>query len=232
MNTGLRDIDVIILCGGLGKRIRTIIDDKPKPMASVGGRPFLDQIMDYVADYGLSRFILCTGYKAKIIEHYYQNKRLFGTILFSEEKKPLGTAGALKNAKRHIKSDPFLVMNGDSICKLDLAEFLRFHIDRDALVSIALVNSKDASDVGAVSLDNTQRVIKFREKSSLRNPGNLINAGIYIFNKKVLSLIPEGKFYSLEYDLFPKLDRCYGFITNNVLIDIGTPEGYEKAKQI
>lgn len=257
MNIDPKDIDVVILCGGLGKRLRAAVNDRPKPIAEIKGRPFLDLLMDYVSSFGFSRFILCIGYKGELIRYYYENGHISphqfssscylrehdkvllknwcgdisGGVLFSEENSPLGTAGAVKNAKRFIKNSPFIVMNGDSICKLNLIEFLEFHMSKNALVSIALTASMDVSSFGTVELDETQRIIRFSEKTKSSDSNNLINAGVYIFNKEALSSIPENKNYSLEYNLFPKLDRCYGYITNGELIDIGTPEGYEMAKK-
>jgi D-glycero-alpha-D-manno-heptose 1-phosphate guanylyltransferase len=113
----IKDIDVFILCGGLGSRLRAVSKGNPKPMVIVNGRPFVDSIIDYFAGFGCRRFVLGTGYKAKVIEDYYcENKRSELKILFSREKTPLGTGGAVKKARKLLASDPVLVINGDSIC--------------------------------------------------------------------------------------------------------------------
>lgn len=228
-----QDIDVVMLCGGRGERLRNIIKDRPKPMAEIKGKPFLDILIDYVAGFGFRRFILCIGYKGDFIKRYYQNRDVSFTILFSEEKTQLGTAGALKNAAPLIKSNSFLVMNGDSFCKLDLNEFINFHINKNALFSIALVKANPGSDYGVVNLDSLGRTTSFNEKTKTTDRG-FFNAGIYLFRNDIFSLIPANKSSSLEYDLFPNLinKSFYGYITENELIDIGIPERYRKAMQI
>ncbi|MDO8126567.1 MAG: nucleotidyltransferase family protein [Candidatus Brocadiales bacterium] len=227
-----KEIDAILLCGGLGKRLRDVVNDRPKVMAEIDGRPFLDVLIDFVASYGFRRFILCMGYMGHKIKQHYQSKTGSVDILFSEEKEPLGTGGAIKNAEPLIKSNPFLVMNGDSFCPLNLDEFINFHLTKRALLSIALANVKQTSDYGAIGLDDSKRILSFDEKG--RKKKGLVNAGVYLFDRRVLSLIPDNTPYSLEHDLFPQLANreLYGYITQESFIDIGTPERFEKAKEI
>ena len=231
-----KEIDVLILCGGLGKRLRGVVNDKPKPLADINSRPFLDILIDYVASYGFRRFILCIGYMGDVIKQHYQTRESSLTILFSEEREPLGTGGAIKNAEPLIQSNPFLAMNGDSFCPVDLCAFLDFHTSKGALFSIALVRARETQDYGVIALGESQRIVSFDEKKVWTGPypsPSFINAGIYLFESHILSLIPSHKNFSLEYDLFPKvIDReFYGYVTSETLIDIGTPERYEKAKQ-
>jgi NDP-sugar pyrophosphorylase family protein len=228
-----KDIDVLILCGGLGKRLRSVVSDRPKPMAEVGNAPFLDLLINYTSSFGFKRFILCIGYKGDFIKDYYSRKSNSFEMLFSEERKLLGTAGAIKNAEKLIQSNPFLVMNGDSFCKIDLNEFFNFHNSKKAILSIALTEIKENIDCGFIILDSSGKIESFIEKGKVEG-SSYVNAGIYLFQKEILSLIPQNKSYSLEYDLFPILanGRIYGYITKNELIDIGTPERYEKAKRI
>ena len=229
-----KDIDVVILCGGLGTRLRKIINDRPKPMAEINKRPFLDVLIDYVSSYGFTRFILCTGYKGDVIRKHYESRNLPLTFLFSEERESLGTAGAIKNAESHIKNHVFLAMNGDSFCNINIRKFIYFHILKNAFASIALVLKELSTDCGTVKLNDTSRITGFHEKiEPMAN--SFVNAGMYLFNKEVLSLIPANRSYSLEYDLFPaiiSIKNVYGFNTNQQLIDIGTPEKYELAKKI
>ena len=220
----------LVLCAGEGQRLRPLTSDRPKPMAEINGYPFLDILINYVSSFGARRFILCAGHQSSYIADYYAKAANPWDLVISEEKNPLGTGGAVKNAEKFIKSDPFLVMNGDCFCPVDLGNFLSFHKNKKAFLSIVVAQSKDSKDFGSVVLDNSERVINFSEKA---NKGRaLVNAGIYLFEEKALSMIPANKKYSLEYDLFPKaIDRnCYGLRTNEELIDIGTPERYEYAK--
>lgn len=229
----LSKIDVVILCGGFGKRLQTIIKDVPKPMAKIKQRPFLDILIGFIASYGFRRFILCTGYKADIIEKYYRQKNSDLSIEFSMEEKPLGTGGAIKNAENYIKSSPFLVANGDSFCKIHLKEFVDFHFKRGALISIAVTNTDVCDDYGVITINNLQQIVKFNEKiKGYKN--RLINAGFYLLQREVFSLMPEKDIFSIERDFFPEIIKrnLYAFETQESLIDIGTPERYEKAKHL
>jgi len=205
-------IDVVILCGGKGERLKGVVDDRPKPMAEVNGRPFLDILLDYIAGFGLRRFILCVCHKGDFIKNYYQNRNVPFSILFSDEKKPLGTAGAIKHAEPLIESSPFLVINGDSFCRLDLNAFIDFHIKKKALFSMALSKLKDAAEYGRVVLDKSGKIIGYNEKTGPGSEDNFVNAGIYLFDKSIFSKIPENKKCSIEYEIFPRLvgERFYG----------------------
>ncbi len=229
MVVDLREIDVVILCGGLGTRLRPVILDRPKVLAKIGEKTFLDILIGELTEQGFRNIILCVGYLKDKIKDHFQYERDYN-ISFSEEEEPLGTGGALKKARPLIKSDPFMVLNGDSICKINFRDFYGFHVSKKASLSMVLVRTKEAKDFGSVVLDKSQRITSFKEKVAGRDE-SLINAGIYIMQKDIFSLMPEEKHFSLEYDFFPKLieDKCYGFITDNELIDIGTPERYEKA---
>ncbi len=240
-NINLHSMEVIILCGGLGKRLRPIIYDHPKVLAKIGNTTFLDILINNISIYELKNITLCIGHlKDHVKRHfcYYcdgnNNCNHNGyNIKFSEEEEPLGTGGALKNAIPSIRCDTFIAMNGDSICNVDYRDLVNFHINKNALLSMVLVRSLTSKDYGTVLLDNSQRIISFNEKTT-NNKESLINAGIYIMQKDILYHMPKGKTFSLEYDLFPKLcnDRFYGFITEGEVIDIGTPERYEKATDI
>lgn len=232
MRTGSHTIDVVILCGGLGTRLRNTVHDRPKPMAEINHHPFLDILVNYSYKHGFNRFIFCTGYKGESIRKYYENKEYPASFLFSEEKEPLGTAGAIKNAESLIDSRVFFVLNGDSFCNLNMRSFLEFHASKESCASVALTSVNKSNDCGVVKITDTHRIISFHEKVGMDTYG-FVNAGIYIFDKNILSCIPIGKSYSLEYDLFPILiqqKHIYGFVTEQRFIDIGIPERYELAK--
>lgn len=227
-----KNIDVVILCGGLGTRLKGVVNDRPKPMAEINGLPFLDILIDYVANCGFTRFILCVGYKGDFIKKYYEDKENGLTFFVSQEDKPLGTAGAIKNAEPFIKSDIFLVLNGDSFCPININDFLTFHINKKALLSIALTHTEHSSDYGIIRINDNQKILSFTEKTRVNNI-SLINAGVYFFDKTILKEIKTGQKVSLEYDLFPAIlnKDIYGYVTNEKLIDIGTPERLEMAKE-
>jgi NDP-sugar pyrophosphorylase family protein len=227
-----KDIDVVILCGGLGTRLKDVVDDRPKSMAEINGRPFLDILVDYVAGYGFTRFILCTGFKGDLIRRHYENKR--GRLMFvvSGEDQPLGTGGAIKNAESLIRSDMFLALNGDSLCEIDIEDFIKFHIRKGGFISVAVTGMESPIDYGIIRLDRNQKVIGYGEKIPVSG-NEIINAGLYVFDKKILKEIPAGKKLSLEYDVFPGiLDKgVYGYVVEKRLLDIGTPERLEIARK-
>lgn len=230
MNLKIGKIDIIILCGGRGKRIKKVSKGKPKVLLEVDGKPFIDILIDYFFQQGLRRFILSLGYSRECIKKHFRSSNY--NVVFSEEDYPRGTAGAIKRAELFVKSPFFFVANGDSICSLNLKEFYDFHVKNRGIMSMALAKAKKQEDYGIVRIDDSKRVISFREKTE--NKKNLfINAGIYLMKKDIFKFIPEDKEISVEYDIIPKiLDRgCYGYITNDELIDIGTPCRYKQARR-
>ncbi len=232
MNRRFNKVDVVILCGGLGKRLRPVIKDRPKVMAKVNGRPFLDILIEYLSGQGFKRLILCIGYMGKAIKYYYRAKSVPLEIVYSEEKKPLGTGGALRAAKSLIGSKTFLVLNGDSFCPVNFSKFFDFHLAKKALFSIALTRLKHGQNCGKVKLDNNQRIVNFKEKAAIKNK-EYSSVGIYLLEKRIFTLMGNKRKFSLEYDFFPTLiisKKCFGYTTRKSLIDIGTPATYRKAQ--
>lgn len=221
----MKNIDAVILCGGLGKRLRPAVSDRPKSLARINGVAFLDILITYVASFGLKRFILCSGYMGNIIKKHYQQIPGDLEIVFSQEKEPLGTGGAIKNAQSLIQSSPFLVLNGDSFCKLNLPDFYKFHLRKKAVLSVALSKPEDNQNCGVVILDNKERIVKFNEKVKPVK-GSRRSAGIYLMKREIFQFMGRNKPFSLEYDLFPALagKNCYGYYCKKDFIDIGTPQ--------
>lgn len=229
------NIDVFILCGGEGKRLRSVVSDKPKAMADIGGRPFLERIIENLVSSGFGKIILGVGHlRDQIIGHFsVYRSGVFSKIEFSEEEYPLGTGGAVKKAKELIKGDHFMVMNGDVFLSLDFGEFYSRHLENDSLLTMALADTDDVGDYGSVELDKDGRIVSFREKL-LKKENGLINAGAYLMKREIFSHMPERENFSLEQDLFPeilKTRRCCGFVGADFL-DIGVPERYEAAKRL
>ncbi|MGO8707037.1 MAG: nucleotidyltransferase family protein [Terracidiphilus sp.] len=224
----------LLLVGGLGTRLRSVVPSLPKPLASVGKKSFLELLIRQLKHQGIRRVILCTGYLADQVETEFGDGRAFDLeISYSKELEPLGTAGAVKLAQSQLGSaSEFLVMNGDSFLEIDLRRFIQFHRDHAALVSMAVVRVEDFSRYGTVQVDDNQKVIGFLEKAGSSGPG-LVNGGIYVFSPEVLDYIPQGR-SSLEKDVFPHLlnEGVYALEHNGMFIDIGTPEDYARAQQL
>jgi len=226
----LAESTALILSGGLGTRLRSVVSDRPKVLAPVAGRPYLTHLLDQLAEAGLRRAVLCTGYRAD------QVRAAFGTrygeldVAYSEETEPLGTGGALRLALPQVESTTVLVLNGDSYCAADLAGFWSFHRNRQSAASLLLTRVADTRRFGSVSLDVAGRISQFREKGRAPGPG-LINAGIYLLARRLIEAIPVRRAVSLERDVFPTLvgSDLSGFATSSAFIDIGTPESYAAA---
>jgi len=225
------ECDCLILCGGLGKRLRGVVEDVPKVMADVNGRPFLDYMIEYLKSQDIERIVLCTGYKAEMVEDYYRDHAFDLTIDFSREWEPLGTAGGLKNAEEIISSNPMFVLNGDSFLPVDLQSLLDFHLEKKALASMIVTEVPASDDYGSVVLDENKRITAFDEKIE-GGSARLVNAGIYCFDQEVLGYIPSDQKCSLERDIFPQLTvhGFFGYRVSGQFMDIGTPERYRSAQ--
>jgi NDP-sugar pyrophosphorylase family protein len=222
--------DFLILCGGLGTRLRAVTGETPKVMAEVQGEPFLDFLIRYLVKQGARRIILCAGYKAESLKSHYQ--KLFKDIdlVFSIEPEPLGTGGAFKNAQKHVKSEYVFGLNGDCFTPVDYQVLLDSSLARKALATLVAVLIKGNKDFGTVVLDQEDRITAFKEKFATKEV-QYINAGIYCFHRSLFDRMPSGRF-SIEYDLFPKMigEKFFGFKVDAPFIDIGTPERFEWAK--
>lgn len=218
----------------MGTRLRSVLPDTPKPMAPISGRPFLEYLLAQVRLAGYTDVILCVGYKAEAIENYFGDGSKYSLqVRYSREQELLGTAGALSVAKSDIRSDPFLVMNGDSYCAVDFAALVNQHKLRGAEATIATTWVDDQSRYGNVVLGSEDTIVGFREKGQTSGAG-YINGGIYVLNQSVLDLIPWGKCYSIERDIFPGLagKGLYAFKTSGMFIDIGIPSELERSQTI
>lgn len=224
--------DVVILCGGLGTRLRAVVSDRPKPMADVGGKPFLELLIDEAERQGFKRFILCVGHRAEFIRDYFSGRQDVA-IEFSEEPEPLGTGGALKLCETLLETPTTLVLNGDSFCAVDLRGFLTFHRVQHGVATIAVVDAGERRDGGVVHVSPSGRVVRFAEKAQPEGRAWL-NAGIYALERRVFALIPEGRASSLEKDVFPVLvpKGLYAFPSTKPLHDIGTPERLEEFRRL
>jgi D-glycero-alpha-D-manno-heptose 1-phosphate guanylyltransferase len=226
----LAKIDVVILCGGMGTRVRSISPDLPKALMPFAGRPFIDILIESLLPFGFSRFVLCVGHLREKLRAHFQARDY--EVVFSEEEEPLGTGGALKNAAAMITGSLFLVMNGDSICPVDFNRFHAFHLQKGGILSLALAKPQAGQDYGAIEVDDNQRVTSFREKKECKE-AMFVNGGIYFIKRVVFDYMPAKACFSLEYDFFPKVlgKGCYGFQTDAEVIDIGTPDRYVQALQ-
>lgn len=234
MSQILNKTDALILCGGKGTRLQSVLSDRPKIMAEFNDRPFLAILLEDLKAHGFHRVVLATGYKAEVIENYCQKNNHGLEICFSKETEPLGTGGALVLAKDYLKSDPFFVLNGDSFCELDFNAICAQHIRRDCLITMVLSEATDSSDYGQVAVDDCGCIVSFQEKVPGEAASYAINAGVYVMSPKVFALLPKEKKFSLERDYFATLKKgkACAHMTQSSFIDIGTPERFKQAKDL
>lgn len=224
------NLDVIILAGGKGTRLASIVFDRPKPLALIQGKPFLDLLIEKLQKMSIiHRIILAIGYKAEQIKERYKEKK---NIFFSEEKSPLGTGGAIKKALSLTTSNPLLLLNGDSYLSFDLSSFLVFHKEKDADMTLCTKEVEDTSRYGSVIVDHQYRISSFKEKAQGSGPG-VINGGVYLIKSDLLNIFPSEQFLSLENDCLPKLlnKKIFSYPVAGYFIDIGTKESYLEAQK-
>jgi NDP-sugar pyrophosphorylase family protein len=224
----LSTTDIIILAGGLGTRLASILPDQPKILAPIGGgRTYLDFLLQWLKKQGGKRLIFALGHKAGAVMDYLQAHPPAGMdIAFSQENSPLGTGGALRLAAGQVRSETFLAMNGDSWVDADLNTFLKIP---PAPFSLLCVRVPDTSRFGTVDIDNGV-ITGFAEKNAARGGAGIISAGIYRFDARGLDALQAMQGPSLEKDFFEKrLDlRPTAQVVDSAFIDIGTPESLEK----
>jgi len=224
----------ILLVGGMGSRLMPLTKSTPKPMLSVAGVPFTEHQIRKAADAGISEIVLATSYKSELFEPYFGDGDKFGIkIKYAVEKTALGTGGGIKNASYLLDNcDEIVIFNGDVLSGHGLENQLDFHRKNKAEVTLYLTEVKDARAYGCVELSADKQVESFNEK--MENPkSNLINAGCYVFNPKIIEQIAADKVVSIERDTFPALltsgVKVVGYVDNAYWLDIGTPAALVKA---
>lgn len=226
--------EAIILAGGFGTRLQTVVKDVPKPMAPVDGRPFLDYVLMYLKHYGIQHVVLSTGYLAHKISGYYKDSYEGMEISYAVEETPLGTGGGIRLAMEQCDTKDILVLNGDSFFDVNLDTYFAQYRGFGSDGALALRKVGNASRYGTIIQGNEQRIAAFKEKDSVDKPG-LINGGVYLLNKELFMLsTPEAKAFSIEKDFFETrlsaITLC-GFEHDGYFIDIGIPGDYQQAQE-
>ncbi|WP_026021123.1 sugar phosphate nucleotidyltransferase [Paenibacillus senegalensis] len=226
-------MNVLLLAGGLGTRLRPMTENMPKPMAPIVNRPWLEHLILHLKEQGVQRFVIALKHYPEKIKNYFGDGRRLGvSIQYALEEKLLGTAGAIKNAES-LLDEQFIVLNADIVHDIELIPLLDFHRSHEGKVTIGLTEVEDPSAYGVVEQDDTGRILCFVEKPRLDEaPSRRINAGIYIMEKSVLAAIPSDREVSIERETFPLLigDNIgvYGTTIRGYWADMGTKERYRK----
>lgn len=225
----------LILVGGLGTRLRGVLPDLPKPMAPVRERPFLEYLLADLQCAGLQNIVFCVGHQAAKIEDYFGDGEKFGVrVEYSHERELLGTAGAIKLAQAKIKSENFLLLNGDCYNQITYAALLSQAGSTPGAATVVATRVEDRARFGSLKIDDDKRITGFEEKGAATGAG-WINAGYYVLNQSVLELIPAGAVCSLEREIFPQLvssGQLFAFQNQGAFIDIGLPEEWKRAETV
>jgi D-glycero-alpha-D-manno-heptose 1-phosphate guanylyltransferase len=221
----------IVLVGGKGTRLASVVSEVPKPMAPIAGHPFLDYLIDYLKFEGICHLVLSVGYKADVIKNHYGSGEKFGLqIDYVDELEPLGTGGAAKLAAANLGLDEFWLVNGDTLAEVSLkAAEAAFKADSTARALVVVRSVDNVDRFGSIEL-SSNRVVSMREKGKVG--AGLVNAGIYILTADILSEM-DANVFSLEEVTLPKLvqsNSLIAYTTEGYFMDIGIPESYELAQ--
>jgi len=235
-------MEAVILAGGLGTRLKPVVSDRPKPMAQVKGRPFLEYLLDYWIGQGIGRFVLSVGYLSESIRGHFGSSYRGVSIAYAVEDRPLGTGGGLMLSMDALEgSGPVLVANGDTYFPIPLSSFFEFHREKRSEVTMALREVEKADRYGTVALGKESRVSSFLAAGTgLKEGVSLINGGVYLFEREWLLRScrkwPGDEPVSLERDLFEGalFDKIpfYGLNFREMFIDIGIPADYERCQTL
>jgi NDP-sugar pyrophosphorylase family protein len=233
----LKDIDVFVIAGGLGTRMGTVLGNVPKLLAPISGRPYLAYLMDWLRRFGAARIVLGLGHQAQAVVDFLSRDVAAWEGLTVEtviEPQPLGTAGAVRFARQNLRTDPVLIMNGDSFAGANLCEFVRHHRRAHAVATLLCAEVDDAGRYGRVNLEKSGRIRGFVEKDPDFHGKSSISAGVYLFSAALLDQIAAGNASSLEREVFGRAPAgsLDAFTGRFAFIDIGTPESLARAGEV
>ena len=224
--------EAIILAGGLGTRLRSVVADLPKCMAPVAGKPFLHYVIQYLQKEGVDKFIFSVGYKYKAIEEFIQEQYPALDAEFSVEEEPLGTGGAIKLSCGKATEKNVLVLNGDTMFSVRLDKLSHFHSKHNADCTLSLKPMNNFDRYGVVELNKDHSIALFKEKQFYEI--GLINGGIYALNAENFLQEETPDKFSFEKDYLEKYfqqRKMYGLVQDEYFIDIGIPEDYNRANK-
>jgi D-glycero-alpha-D-manno-heptose 1-phosphate guanylyltransferase len=224
-------ISAIVLAGGFGTRLAAVSGGVPKPMVEVAGRPFIEHVLDLLLEAGVDRVFLAVSYRWEILRDRLGESYRGASLVYSVESEPLGTGGAILKCFQGYHLERALILNGDTLFRVNLAELLAAHMRERALITMALRRLQNTARYGVVTCDATGRIEAFHEKSGAR-PG-LINGGIYVIERAALDRVPVPAKFSFERDFLQQqvaVLRPLAVTSDAYFIDIGIPEDLQRAR--
>lgn len=231
----LSGVDVAVLAGGLGTRIRAVLGDVPKVLAPIGGRPFLDLLLDWLKERGATRVVLCLGHLADRVEAHLRDHPPAGVeVICVVEPAPMGTAGAVRFARPHLTSDPVFVLNGDTFVDADMTALTDAYRRGGTGLALLAAAVPSVARFGSLEVDAAGFVRRFAEKDESADRPGLISAGMYLFSRERLDALAAADGASLERDFLQTAPP--GGIAAAVFagrfIDIGTPDSLAGADKV
>ena len=228
-----RDMEAIILAGGFGTRLRSVVSNVPKPMAPVGGRPFLELLLDHLEKHGVSHVVLSTGYMHEKIEQHFGLHYRSISISYAVENEPLGTGGGMRNALTLCHNDNIIVLNGDTLFTINYGNLATFYGSHPTRLAVVLRQVSDTSRYGSVCTDCCDRIARFTEKNAAGGFG-AINGGIYMMHRSLLEEYPLGLAFSFEKEVLQgryTQEPFFAYTSSAYFIDIGIPDDYRRIQE-
>lgn len=225
--------EVLVLAGGLGTRLQSVVSNIPKALAPIAGRPFLSYLLRYLSRNQVQRVVLSTGVGANHIEDFLKTEKFPFEITTMREAKPLGTGGAIQFCLTAITQPAFFIINGDTILDGNLDQIYSDHMQTQASVTIGSVRVPDAKRYGRIKASASHQVLGFEEKGS-SGPG-LINGGIILTNQSIFKNLSKKPPFSFETDILPPLveaGQVYSSVCKGFFLDIGIPEDYSRGQTL
>jgi D-glycero-alpha-D-manno-heptose 1-phosphate guanylyltransferase len=223
--------EAIVLAGGFGTRLRSVLKDVPKSLAPVAGKPFLGYLLDFAKKEGIEKFTFALGYKSEEIESFVKQYLAEGSYFFSIEDEPLGTGGAIHKACKMIASADTMVLNADTFFGVSFSQIAGIHEERKAACTLALKPMVEFDRYGSVIISNDMVVEGFSEKKY--HARGLINGGVYALNAALFLRTSFPAVFSFEKDYLEKGysgHQILGVIFDSYFIDIGIPDDYNRAQ--
>lgn len=229
----------IIVAGGRGERLKPMTDSIPKPMIVVGGKPVLEHIINLLKNFGVTDFIITLCYLPNVITDYFGDGSSFGihiTYLLEDEKKPLGTAGSIKNAAKYI-DNTFIVTSADTLRILDIRKMFALHKKNNAFATMNVYKRYGVNPKSSVLFDDAHQVLKFTERPSQKKSIQdfvWANGFFFIFEPEIFKHVPKNIPSDFGKDILPKLiqekKKIFVFPTDEYFVDIGNAVKLEKAQ--
>jgi len=230
-------VKAVIIAGGFGTRLRPLSCTRPKHLFPIGGRPLLDWTLERLAKGGVNEVVFAVNYRSEDFVKRYGESAHGIRLYYSQETRPLGTGGCIKNAEKIIGHNaPFFLLNGDILSKINYAKLFDAHLKNNATATMTLYRVADPSRYGVVEIAEKNRIKRFIEKPEPEKaPSNLINAGVYVLSPNIFGYIPNERRVSIEREVFPILagdSKLFGYEYNGLWIDIGEPADYLRGNKL